>query len=355
MKKIKVVMCGSALSNGGGVVAVTKNYLEYNDWDNVEIKYVVTHINGSALKKILVFISAYLKILGLLISNKVDIFHLHTCDGGPFYRKSIILSTAKLFNKKVVLHHHTDYTEFFSSISGFKKKIVRRALKNADVNIVLGNNLVHVITNFEPKAKVYVVYNSVVQIHEYKYNENADTILFLGWILERKGIFDLLEAVKSIDEVLPSQIKIALCGIADDEHLKRIHEMGLKNRISHIGWIAGAEKDELLKRTIVNVLPSYREGLPMTVLETMALGIPNIASNISTIPEVIQNGENGLLVSPGDVSQIAYFIKQVVLEESLRKKLSHNSYETIKSRFEISKHIEAITTIYKNLTEEHGL
>lgn len=51
MDKIRVVMCGSALSNGGGVVSVTKNYLEYKNWGNIEIEYVVTHINGSAKKR----------------------------------------------------------------------------------------------------------------------------------------------------------------------------------------------------------------------------------------------------------------------------------------------------------------
>ena len=158
--------------------------------------------------------------------------------------------------------------------------------------------------------------------------------------------------MKLIDDSLPKNIKIALCGLADEENLKRINKIGIQNRISYIGWIDGAEKDALLKRTIVNVLPSYREGLPMTILETMALGIPNIVSDISTIPEVIQNGENGLLVSPGNVRQIADLIKRVVMEDSFRKKLSHNSYETISSRFEIGKHIKKIETIYKNLFEE---
>ena len=349
MKKIKVVMCGSALSNGGGVVAVTKNYLEYNEWDHVEIKYVVTHINGSALKKICVFVSAYLKILGLLFRNQVDVFHLHACDGGPFYRKSIILFTAKLFKKKVILHHHTDYTEFFGSISGLKAKFVKRALKEADINIVLGQNLIPVVKGYEAKAKIHVLYNAVLQKEKYCFNQDADTILFLGWLLERKGIFDLLQAVKQIEQLLPNNIKIALCGLADDMTLTRIREYGLDERISHIGWIDGIEKKELLNKAIVNVLPSYREGLPMTILETMAMGIPNIASKISTIPEVIKDKENGLLVEPGNIDQISDCIRTVVLNEQYRRKLSEQSFDTIKEKFELKKHIDTVNSIYMQL------
>lgn len=354
MDKMRVVMCGSALSNGGGVVSVTKNYLEYKNWGNIEIEYVVTHINGSAKKKISTFVHAYLHILSLLIKGRVDVFHLHVCDGGPFYRKSIILLTAKAFKKKVILHHHTDYTEFFESISGIKERMVRKALRVADLNIVLGNNLIPVIKNYEPEAKVKVVYNAVKQVNGYEYNDNADTILFLGWLLERKGVFDLLEAVKVIDGVLPRNIKIALCGLAEDGTIKRIREIGMEHRISHIGWIEGKEKEELLKKTIVNVLPSYREGLPMTVLETMALGIPNIVSAISTLPEVIQNRENGLLIQPGDINQIADGIKQIVLDNNFRKKVSVNSFNTIKNKFEVDRHIKIIEHIYKQLYEENS-
>ena len=346
-------MCGSALSNGGGVVAVTRNYLEYKKWGNIEIEYVVTHVNGSAIKKILKFIQAYFYIINQLIRGKVDIFHLHVCDGGPFYRKSIILFTAKFFNKKVILHHHTDYSEFFASIYGVREKMVKKALQEADLNIVLGNNLVPVISNYEPEAKVEVVYNAVKQVGEYRYNEEVDTILFLGWILERKGVFDFLEAVKSIDAELPENTKVALCGFVDDAALKRIHNIGLDNRISHLGWIEGEKKEILLRQTIVNVLPSYREGLPMTVLETMALGIPNIVSNISTIPEVIQNAENGLLIEPGNIQEIADCIRKLVLDIDFRRKLSINSYNTIKNRFEVNSHIEEIKLIYNKLVKEH--
>ena len=56
-----------------------------------------------------------------------------------------------------------------------------------------------------------------------------------------------------------------------------------------------------MEHAMVNILPSYNEGLPMTILETMAYGIPNISTSIASIPEVLHNNDNGFLVKPGDI------------------------------------------------------
>lgn len=345
----RVLICGSDFSCGGGVVAVSKNYMNHSDWEEFEVKYLATHINGNALKKIGIFIAAYFKIIGLLIANKIDIFHLQVCDGGPFYRKSIVLFTAKFFRKKVILHHHTDYTEFFGTLSGIKERIVRKALKRADINIVLGNNLINVIKQFEPEARVTVLHNAVPVEKEFSFHKDADTILFLGWLMERKGVMDLLKAVEQIDPQLDSNIKIALCGIAEDEIYKKICDSKVYKRIIHVGWVDQVEKSKIFERTMINVLPSYREGLPMTILETMADGIPSIASNISTIPEVIIDCENGLLISPGNVDELAEKILMLCNDRQKRYELSKSAYLTVKESFETGVHIGNLKEIYRGI------
>ncbi len=347
--KVHVIMCGSDMSAGGGVTAVSRNYLEYNGWGNIKIEYIATHINGNAAQKIIYFIQGYFKILTRLLAGRVDIFHLHVCDGGPFYRKSIILYTAKLFKKKVILHHHTDYTEFFTSISGVRQRIVKKALAAADINIVLGNHLVKVIKQYAPEANISVLHNAVKLAEENKYNANGDIILFLGWLLERKGVLDLLSAVKQIDNIIDKKYKIALCGQGDDEIKNKIEKIGINYRIAFIGWADKDKKKELMERTIVNVLPSYREGLPMTILETMAQGIPNIASNISTIPEVIEDGVNGFLIEPGNVEMLAQKLAKIINERNMRLEMSEKSYCMLKKKFTVPEHIEKVKQIYLSL------
>lgn len=348
-KKNIILMFGSDLSVGGGVVSVVQNYLNYTDWGIYEIIYIPTHINGSAIKKILFFLKNYIRSILFFLKRNVSIIHLHLCDGGPFYRKSIIMFTAKFFGIKTILHHHTDYIEFFSSLSGSKRNFVKKALRTADINIVLGNHQKKVIHDFEPEANCKIVHNAVLPYENLKYNPDGKYIMFLGWILERKGVLDLLKAVKLIDNQLDNQYKVILCGQCDNEMKKKIDAIGINHRIAHIGWIKKEEKEKYFSNTIVNVLPSYREGMPMTILETMAFGIPNIATDISTISEVIKDGINGFLLKSHNINELANRIEKIVFDSNLRKEFSQNSYKTIKSSFSIPNHISKIIRIYDQL------
>ena len=98
-----------------------------------------------------------------------------------------------------------------------------------------------------------------------------------------------------------------------------------------------------------NVLPSYNEGLPMTILETMAYGIPNISTSIASIPEVLHNNDNGFLVKPGDIDALAEVLKKIIENSSLREEFSQKSYQLITKSFSLDKNIEILKSYYKSL------
>jgi len=125
----------------------------------------------------------------------------------------------------------------------------------------------------------------------------------------------------------------------------------MEHRIAHIGWIDGEQKKEFLKNTCVNVLPSYNEGLPMTILETMSYGIPNISTNIASIPEVIKDGETGYLIEPGDIDGLCESILKCVSDKEKLLQFSQNSYELIKQNFALDKHIEKLVVWYEELSD----
>ena len=111
-------------------------------------------------------------------------------------------------------------------------------------------------------------------------------------------------------------------------------------------WIAGQEKEDVLNRTLINILPSYNEGLPMTILETLARGIPNISTNIAAIPEVIEEGENGILIEPGDIGKLSREIQRLTMDMTLCDQLSNGAIKTIHSDFLLDQTIEKLKTIY---------
>lgn len=340
----KILMCGSELSVKGGMVSVIKNYLGYDNWKRHSILYVPTHTEKNKVVVALYFLAAYIKIVWLALTKKISLAYLHTAEKGSFYRKAIIVRTLKHFGIPAIMHHHAaEFEAFYSSLSEKGKKYVSDTLTLADTNIVLSKTLIPMITEKAPNAKVKVLYNAVKSYPEKPYNKNGNTVLFLGRLGKRKGVYDLLQAIVALDKNVDANVKFALCGDGEIEEVTaKVKELGIEHRICHIGWIDGEQKEAFLKDTMINVLPSYNEGLPMTILETMAYGIPNISTRIASIPEVLEDGENGFLLTPGDVELLRQRLEQLISDSELREKFSELSWKLINERFALEKHMETV-------------
>ena len=98
---------------------------------------------------------------------------------------------------------------------------------------------------------------------------------------------------------------------------------------------------------MISVLPSYYEGLSMTVLEAMAKGIPLVTTNISTMPEVVSRPE--MLVDPGNVTALANTMLKLSDDRDLRMELSHEEFEMIKTKFSLETMISRSLSIYREI------
>lgn len=351
MKKINVLMCCSELNVKGGMVSVVKNYLGHKQWSDYNIIFVPTHTEKNNLIVALFFLFSYIKILCMIPFYHFEIAHLHTAERGSFFRKAILVRTLKKFGIKTVMHHHAaEFEQFYASLSERGKKYVNDTLKLADINIVLSKNLVSMITEKVPNAKVKVLYNAVKTYDENPYNQNAKNILFLGRLGKRKGIYDLLEAIRRIDNIVDRDVKFYLCGDGDEDNvMKVVKEFGLESRIAHIGWIDRDLKRDILNDTSINVLPSYNEGLPMSILETMAYGIPSVTTNVASIPEVVISNVNGCLIEPGNIEQLIDCILLLINKPDIRKRYSKNAYELITKSFSLKNHVKTLLNYYDDL------
>lgn len=347
-------MCGSTLGVKGGMVSVVKNYLNYKDWGNIKIDYVPTHIEKNKYLLILYFGMKYLYIAFNAMMGKYQIAHLHTAECGSFYRKAFLVKMLHYLGIKTIMHHHAaEFEQFYVLLSEDKKRYVNSILKLVDMNIVLSKRLIPMIKKKASEAKVEVLYNAVNTYPVNPYNSQAKNILFLGRLGERKGIYDLLDAIQYLDSQIGMEYKFYLCGDGDiDGVKKKVNELHIAHRIAYIGWIDKEMKKGIFANTLINVLPSYNEGLPMTILETMAYGIPNISTAIASIPEVLHDGDNAFLITPGDVELLAIHIKQLVENDEMRRMFSEKSYNLIGKSFSLNCNIEQLKGIYVRLLQE---
>ena len=116
-----------------------------------------------------------------------------------------------------------------------------------------------------------------------------------------------------------------------------------------LGWVSGAAKERELQQATLYVLPSYIEGLPMGVLEAMAIGAPVIATKVGGIPDAIEDGANGFLVEPGDVNALADRIIQLLADAQLRNRFATAARARIVSSFSPERVLARLEDVYRKL------
>jgi len=168
--------------------------------------------------------------------------------------------------------------------------------------------------NFSPK-KIEIVPNIIDYPIMMKKNNQWGKIifLFLGLIGDRKGLFDVIEVIKNDIDVFDNKIELIIGGNGEVVKLQKIIEKyQIGNIVKFVGWVQHETKVQYLQDSDVYILPSYNEGLPVSILEAMSYGKPIISTNVGGIPEIVKNNENGFLINPGNFEQIESSIKHFI-------------------------------------------
>jgi glycosyltransferase involved in cell wall biosynthesis len=130
---------------------------------------------------------------------------------------------------------------------------------------------------------------------------------------------------------------------------RRAAELRIGNEVELLGWLGAPERQAELGRAAVFCLPSHAEGLPMAMLEAMAAGRPVVATPVGGIPDVVQDGANGLLVAPGQAAPLAGALARLLGDAGLRLRLGQAARATIAARFDAAVLTDRIADLYREL------
>jgi glycosyltransferase involved in cell wall biosynthesis len=185
--------------------------------------------------------------------------------------------------------------------------------------------------------------------------EDAELVVgYAGRLSQEKGLKTLLRA---FSEVLKSDEKCRLWIVGDGPLRSELQELTMAIGISdHVAFL-GFREDVLgiMAGMDAFVLPSLTEGTPMALLEAMSLGLPIVASAVGEIPQIINSGENGLLVSPGETRQLAHAIHKVHDEPSFARRLAESGRRTVEEKHSIGAWVRKIENTYLELLGYSGL
>lgn len=227
-----------------------------------------------------------------------------------------ILRKLRLFDGKLILtFHNSDATENLK-LRGTSRRLYRMVLRDADVIVSVSKQLIGAIVNDAPEAasKVKVIYNGVElqrfpakgSVGTRQPKGDGRTIICVAAFELRKGIDVLLHAFAGVRSV-HADVRLLIVGESggDDETL-----MDLARRLGvapYVEWRCGVSADEvarLLMQADLFVLPSRDEGFPLALLEAGAAALPVVATRVGGVPELIVDGENGLLVDSEDAGAL---------------------------------------------------
>ena len=345
---MNILVIGPSITKSkGGMATVIQSISSsklINQKYNVEI--LSSYIDGKFFNKLIYSIISYLKYLRRL--NNVDIVHVHMASRGSTWRKYYYVKLAKMKKKKILLHiHGASYREFYENECTYKKqKKIQYLLELSDKVIVLSEEWKEFFTRLCDSKKIKVLHNAV-SIPKYEREDYSDNnVLFLGRLGKRKGTYDLLEAIPLVLKEVPDA-KFFLGGDGDIEICRDICDnKGLSENVNFLGWICEGEKEKYLKLCSTYILPSYNEGMPMSVLEAMSWGCGVITTPVGGIPQVIEHKRNGLLINPGDIKQISQTLIDVLKNENIKKELGRNAKETVYTKFGIDNWYKELLEIY---------
>lgn len=323
------------------------------DWVNLSTSRKIEEIGQHSFTKIIRFASSYLKTFFKLLTSKYDVCYIAiTCHGTGFLKDAPFVLLCKLFGHKVILHHHN---------KGMSKDIdrpfFRWLLKKvySDTRVILLSwRLYPDIEKIVNRNQVRICPNGIPEISMQKKRTNVKPkILFLSNLLESKGVITMLDACKLLNQ-RGYDFECRFIGgetieIDTSRFIKERDSRNLEKIVFYGGRKIGNEKNDEFSNADIFVLPTNDDCFPLVLLEAMQHALPVISTDVGGIVDLVEDGVNGIIISPKNPIQLADAIAQLLDSPEKREKLGKNGKDKYCSNYTLRNFEE---NMLDNLTEQ---
>ncbi len=308
---------------------------------------------GSRFGQALVFLLAFVQTLIHALARRT-IFHVHFAGRGSLLRKGVLCVMLRSLRCRYLVHSHAADTNLFSPwLPMACRRLILWGIGGAGRVIVLSqfwHDYYSSLLNL-PAERVLLLPNpaDLPKSIPDRSRRKGLRILFLGRVGMRKGAYDLIRAFAALPEGIRKCCHLTLAGDGDTDEARILaQELGCAQRVTMPGWVGKGAVERLLVDSDVLVLPSYAEGMAMTLVEAMSWGLPVVTTSVGGAGEFLEQGRNCLLVAPGDVGGIRDAIANLAGDPDYRLQLGLAGRVTI-SRFNIDTYISTLSALYEEL------
>ena len=364
----------------GGIASWTNRILSSEAMEKEDLYHLDTSLSTghfllkvSSPAKVLKSLILIAKFFWMCLKLRPDIVHITSGGFGKysdetgysgsyftgFYRDALYIFIARLLRAKIVLHLHLgDMENFVEAVPKLIKPLVNISLRSCTYVAAITKPVAEVVRRVGCK-RVEVVPNCI-DIYDAPLQRPADDskdelkVLYLGWVLPAKGVSDLIEAVATIDGISLTIIgpRIESADVGNASWLdSALSSPGALAKVTMSGPVDSESARAAYLEHDIFVLPSHREGFPNVVLEAMDAAMPIIATRVGAIPEMIVDGEHGLLIDASDVSALSE--KLIWMRDHAQERLAMGNAARI--RVEELYSVGRVVSLWKDLYRRAAL
>ncbi|HXE57619.1 MAG TPA: glycosyltransferase family 4 protein [Gemmatimonadales bacterium] len=292
-----------------------------------------------------------------LLRHRPDAMLVFASAGGSFLEKSLVAAAARLLGVRVVMTirsgHFTDQVRR----SALWRRLASPLLRVPHVQLCQGLRWLRFFVDEcgLPPTRCVIVENWTASEELLEVGASRSPcprevirILFVGRLEPKKGLLDLLAAFEALTAAGAAggvELLVAGEGSLSTAARERVRAQGLGGAVRFLGWVGRDDMRRLYAQADLFVLPSYTEGLPNSLIEAMAAGLACVATPVGSIPDVVVDGENGLLVEPSDLRGLGRALERLLNDPQLRVQLGAAAHRTARLRFRAVTGVQRIVAV----------
>jgi glycosyltransferase involved in cell wall biosynthesis len=317
MNKHKIVVFGPSLEAVSGVSTHVRMLLASDLARDFEMLHFQVGSEGrreNALLKLMRFIFSPLQLALFLLRTGAEAVHINaSLDPKAYWRDFAYSVVAQVLGRRVVnqIHGGPMPQDFFRG-NAFLTWLLRRFLVSSDVVTVLSSAELAAYREFDARMNVHLVPNAIdpAGLADQRRSYNTDKplrLVYVGRLVRSKGLFEVIDALMELKRA-GRQFKLSIAGGGPDqsELMAALERAGLEDRVQFLGSVFAGEKCRLWLDSDLFVFPTaHKEGLPYSLLESMAAGCVPVTTPVAAIPDVMQSGEHGLFVPAKNAGALA--------------------------------------------------
>jgi len=362
---MKLLLTTPSLNDQGGVANYINSVLPYlrkgNAIHNLEI--------GSTQRKKGIFhpIADQVDFHRLISSSQFDLCHVNpSLNLKSFFRDGMLIWQAKQAGLPVIVFFHGWRKDFENKISRHFLYFFRKTFCQADAFIVLASDFKRVLQKWGVKQPIFLGTTAVDETLldnfsiEEKTRQTREAekikILFLSRLEREKGIFETVDAVYLLlKKKLPVILSIAGEGSAMDALEDYINKKRFAaNTIHLLGYVNGPAKQTAFVDNHLYCLPTYGEGLPISLLEAMSFGMPVITRPVGGIADFFEEGKMGYLCKSNNPEELAQLLEKLLNDREKLLEIGRYNHEYAKKNFMASRVAEKLVHIYERVLNLSG-